>query len=71
MVANAHLKTMTGKMAESKRLIKEFERVSREQQTGFDEQKVAATKKELVQKLNGFVNKKKSGAGGCCGAGGE
>jgi len=60
VVANAHLKTMTGKMAESKRLIKEFERVSREQQTGFDEQKVAATKKELVQKLNGFVNKKKA-----------
>ena len=57
--ATAHLKTMTSKMAESKRLIKEYERVCKES-IDCDETKVAASKKEMVQKLNQFVNKKKA-----------
>ena len=57
--ASAHLKAMTSKMAESKRLIKEYERVSKETE-GADLDAVAARKKEMVQKLNTYVNKKKA-----------
>lgn len=46
-------------MAESKRLIKEYERVSKETE-GVDEEKTATRKKEMVQKLNTYVNKKKA-----------
>lgn len=57
--ATAHLKGMTSKMAESKRLIKEFERVSLEDPAA-DPAAVAARKKARVQALNAFVNRKKS-----------
>ena len=57
--ATAHLKAMTSKMAESKRLIKEYERVAVETE-GADPDAVAARKKEMVQKLNAYVNKKKA-----------
>jgi SNARE protein len=57
--ATAHLKGMTSKMAESKRLIKEFERVSLEDPAA-DPAAVAARKKAMVQALNAFVNRKKS-----------
>jgi SNARE protein len=57
--ASAHLKAMTSKMAESKRLIKEYERVSKETE-GADLDAVAVRKKEMVQKLNTYVNKKKA-----------
>jgi SNARE protein len=50
---------MTSKMAESKRLIKEYERVSKETE-GADLDAVAVRKKEMVQKLNTYVNKKKA-----------
>jgi len=50
---------MTSKMAESKRLIKEYERVAVETE-GADPDAVAARKKEMVQKLNAYVNKKKA-----------
>ena len=46
-------------MAESKRLIKEYERVAVETE-GADPDAVAARKKEMVQKLNAYVNKKKA-----------
>ena len=56
--ASAHLKAMTSKMAESKRLIKEYERVSVAE--GADPDAVAGRKREMVQKLNTYVNKKKA-----------
>ena len=49
-------------MAESKRLIKEYERVSKED-PACDLDALAARKKEMVQGLNAFVNRK-SRAGG-------
>ena len=49
---------MTSKMAESKRLIKEYERVASAAE-GADLDAVAGRKKEMVQKLNTYVNKKK------------
>ena len=50
---------MTSKMAESKRLIKEYERVASAAE-GADLDAVAGRKKEMVQKLNTYVNKKKA-----------
>ena len=46
-------------MAESKRLIKEYERVSKED-PACDLDALAARKKEMVQGLNAFVNRKKA-----------
>ncbi len=46
-------------MAESKRLIKEYERVASAAE-GADLDAVAGRKKEMVQKLNTYVNKKKA-----------
>ena len=57
--ATAHVKALTGKMAESKRLIKEYERVSKED-PACDLDALAARKKEMVQGLNAFVNRKKA-----------
>ena len=57
--ATAHVKALTGKMAESKRLIKEYERVSKED-SACDLDALAARKKEMVQGLNAFVNRKKA-----------
>eukprot|EP00227_Mantoniella_beaufortii_P004724 CAMPEP_0197609206 /NCGR_PEP_ID=MMETSP1326-20131121/50701_1 /TAXON_ID=1155430 /ORGANISM="Genus nov. species nov., Strain RCC2288" /LENGTH=154 /DNA_ID=CAMNT_0043177545 /DNA_START=65 /DNA_END=526 /DNA_ORIENTATION=+ len=59
--ATAHLKAMTNKMAESKRLIKEFEKAALED-ASMDPSATAARKKDMVVQLNRFVNMKKAAA---------
>ena len=49
--ATAHLKAMTNKMAESKRLIKEFEKAAAVDES-MDPSAAAARKKDMVVQLN-------------------
>ena len=57
--ATAFVKTLTKKMAESKGLIKEFERVSQEDPS-VDPEQTAQRKREMVKQLNDYVQRKKA-----------
>lgn len=60
-VATTHLKQLTNKMAESKRLIKEYEKAA-QADPAVDPAATTARKREMVSQLNAFVNKKKAAA---------
>ena len=57
-MSSGHLKKLTNKMAESKKLIKEFERRALSE-GAMDANALAAAKKEYVSRLNKFVQMKK------------
>ena len=57
-VSSAHLKKLTNKMAEGKKMIKEFERLALSEGETTPEA-LAAKKKEYVNALNGYVQLKK------------
>ena len=57
--ATAFVKTLTKKMAESKGLVKEFERVSQEDPS-VDPEQTAQRKREMVKQLNDYVQRKKA-----------
>ena len=57
-LTSQQLKRLTNKMAETKRLIKEFEKTAL-REGAMDANALAAAKKEYVSKLNRFVQMKK------------